>query len=346
MGDRIFRLFATPLLGPEDGAMSGGSETPLDGGGAGYPSADGGEFADTDALDATGSDAEGGEGDGREDDVESIVAGDDDFDASLPADERLKRLSKSHNRAKRQLLKLTPWKELQRRGIDPNTALSVIQQYQALQERLQRNPRLLQQIVSGDAADDQGEPQRRGPSGLPPIEDLDPEKLPFNTETDSGKHFVREGQLLRTAVRYMGQLEQRLQQLEGGIRERDQRSSQAAEQSFRKTWVDTAKAAAKAIGDPGIRTIFMDNMTMAMSHPRARELGVKALVNHYLKQLKVAPNTQRIANNAAAARMAQNNGRLPRHMAPGASGHPTPARGGRERLADVHRRVRLGGGAG
>jgi hypothetical protein len=345
------RFIAMPYLGPEDGAMSGGADdAPFSGGAQDFESA--GEGADDAMAQDGGGDDPAGE-QGRDEDVADLLAGDDDDDdtQSLSHEDRLRKVAKTNRRLKRQLAKLLPFRDLQKQGIDVSAVLQNARQFQAFQQRVQSDPRLRKAMLAAMAGDDDGggESQsgggRQAPTrfGRPAISDFDPAKAPWDTESESGKHFVGEAQLIRSIGKYVASLEDtfeaRLRQLEGGIQSRDQREQHQQRQSYQKEWLSAADAAAKKITNPGVRTLFSDAMKLAMTNPEARQIGVQRVAAHYLKQLGVNPTQARIAAAAAQGRTAHNNGRLPRNMA-GGNGTPTPARGKAERVSDVHKRLR------
>lgn len=349
------RFIAMPLLGPEDGAMSGGADdTQFDAGAQDFGSE--GEAVDGAMADDTGGDESTGDA-GRDEDDADLLAGDDDDDSpSLSHEERLRKIAKTNRRLKRQLAKYLPFRDLRQQGIDPSTVLQNARQFQALQQRIQSDPRLRKAIAQAMGGDDDGDSgDSRQPAGgrqstrfgRPQVSDFDPTKAPWDTESESGRFFVGEAKLLRDIGKYVTSLEDtveaRLARLEGGIQSRDQREQHQQQQSFQRNWLSAVDAAAKKITNPGVRDLFTDNLKLAMSNPQAQKLGVQKVVAHYLKRLGVNPTQARIAQAAAQGRTAHNNGRLPRNMA-GGNGTPTPARGQRERLSDVHKRLRTAAG--
>lgn len=348
----LFRMFrnpvAMPLLGPEDGAAGGAA----DGADAGDPGYQPGLEADGDIDGATGDDGgdpdgadAGAGGDDDEDDVDLLAGGDDDdLDPNQPIDEKkFRKVVRELRRAKRRIAKQLPLTQ-RLRGVDVDRVIANARQYEALEQRLRSNPRLLQQLMHGAEGDDDtgGQPaSRRAPSQTDPEWLQDDDKFPFDVTTPSGKFFAQQMRSMYTAnATVQSDLRRalkRIETLEGGIQ-------QERTQQVRSKWVEGMEAAARQIKDPNLRDMFKDAVRGAFHYAQSngQRLDPNKVIGHYLKKAGVNPTTQRIAAGAARQRMAQSNQQLPRHQAGG--GVATPARSGKERLADVHKRLRQIGG--
>lgn len=336
----LFRMFrtpiATPLLAPEDGAMSGsaddgaagdGYEPGLESGADPDPAGD--EGGDPEGLDA------GAGGDGEEDDVDLIVGRDeDDDDQTKPIEERHRKTLRDKRRLQRKLAKLSPLSQ-RLKGVDLDRALANASRYEALEARLAGNRKLWRQLTEEpEGAEDEGETAPAARRGTRDEEPFDESKLPWDTETASGKYFVGMVKQQRTLQTDLQRAMKRIDQLEGGI-------TQERQAQVQTKWVEGMKAASKQIKDPKVRTMFEDAVKGAfhVAQFQRRQVDPNTVIKHYLNLAGVSPTTKAIAAGAAKQRMAQGNQQLPRHQA-GGPGASTPARSGKERPADVHRRIR------
>jgi len=202
--------------------------------------------------------------------------------------------------------------------------------------------KLLRLIDRLDNGEGDGDTRSAAPAGKTAA--VDPDDFEFSdedlsklwdTESESGKFFVKMAKKLRDTTRELKNTRGKLEQFEGG-----QRNKEVA--AVQKQWLDAIDAGAKKITDPDVRDVYSDLMKAAYKEARGRlnpaELSVKIL-----KKLKVNPTQARMVAGAQQQRMAQTNQQRPRHQAGGTGSTATPARGKRESLADVHKRLRSAG---
>ncbi|MGE3278023.1 MAG: hypothetical protein AB7O67_23170 [Vicinamibacterales bacterium] len=339
----LFRRFiATPALGPEDGAMSGGADPiDTDTGGSGEP----GDVEAFDGDGGDGDDADDHEGQGtspEDEDEELLFGGGDDQDEGRPAEERLKALSASHKKLKRRFGKFWPLaKTLKAAGVSDRDVPALIQKAQnfdALARRAGGDPQAVERLmalVRGEAVDDSTggkSTSRRG--GDQDAVEFDESTLPFDPNANANNRFfadeIKRG---RTVEARLQTALKRIEALEGGIRSEKQTRVQ-------QEWSSAMNAAAKHIPDPGLRTLFTDAVKATFQLGGAR-LKPQQVIDHYLKQAGITPGRQKVAAAAARQRLANGNQQLPRNQA--GVGAPSPARSGKERLADVHKRLRTAG---
>lgn len=357
---RNFNPFAVmprlPLYEAVDGAAGGGADA--DGGAESTEAGEAGESA-TDGDDDAGADAGDVEGrQGREttgeDDDDALLFGTDDDDAQddRPLDQQHKALKTAHNKLKRRFAKNLPIvKALREAGVkDVQDFIRKSRSFDALLERaggdVNRLIKLIQRDVEGDD-DDQGgrrdrtdkdrDGQPRGkakPNDDDSFLDTSDEDLGkmWDTSTESGKFFVRLTRMLRDTRRELKEARGRVDQLEGGIRQKD-------ETSLKKEWVDVIEAGAKKITNEGHRKAYR-NLMAAGYREGGRKFDPRALSTSIMKDLGIAPTTQRIVHGAQQQRMATTNQQRPNQQMSGRNASAAPARGKRETVADVTRRIR------
>jgi len=350
---RRFNPFAgTPapeMMQVIDGAGAAGGGADAQATGDAGEAGDGGDDATGGESDAGGDagDAEGHEGSRTEDDEDELLFGrdEDDQDDARPIEERHKALSQSHNKLKRRFGKAWPLvKALKKAGItDPDDVIQKVRSFDALLARSGGDVEKLLRLVQGSGGDDDDREPRRGADRMTKAEakDLADEfnltdeefaKL-WETNTAPGKFFMSLSRSHSTIAKSLKTALARIDQLEGGLRQKD-------EAGLRKEWVSTINVGAKKIQNPGIQRAYRNLMAAAYKEAGAKLDPVK-VSGEILKDLGVNPTTSRIVQAAQQQRMATTNGQRPKHQA-GGGGATQPARGTREHLADVHRRIRNG----
>lgn len=324
-------------------------------GAGGDPALD--DAGDSGALsEDVGDGDERGEGDADDADQaleDLLVDGDDDEKPGQTLEDTHKALKAKNRQIKRQLAKrLGTLKRVE--GLDLDQLIARARQADQFEEQLKRNPRLRRAIYGDDeeSAPARGRDAARAKTSPADDDAFDESKLPFDpNESEANRYVANLAKELHEQKRVNRQLAQRLDQVDG----RDTARTEATEKG---AWRSAIDASASHIADPGVRTVFKDAVTAAFRDRKEHGLSAQQIVAHYLKVLNVTPaqatKAQRAADGAKPAagsptsaaarqRIAERNQTLPRTVAP--SGTPTTARTGRERLADVHRRVRqqLGG---
>lgn len=341
------RFIVTPYFHPEDGAMAGGADDQGDTG------ADAVDASNVEATDGDGDagddagDADGHDGSQHEDDEERLLFGEDsdDQDDARPIEDRHKRLSAAHNKLKRRFGKAWPTvKALKDAGItNIPDVVARARNFDALLERVGGDTARLTRLIEGlnNQADDGARDTRTAARGAKDTTD-EVEQLTdaqyaelWDTTTPAGKHFVAQDRLVRSLRSELKTTQSRLDKLEGGI-------SQDKQASVRQAWLNPMTAAAAKIKDPDVRDVFTDLVKSAFNAARAagKNVDPNTVISHYLKKLKVAPGEARIAAAAGQQRMAQANSTRPQHKPNGGAGHIQPARGKKESVADVNRRIR------
>lgn len=339
------------LQAPADGAAGGGAddagEDAGDTGKAGEDDATSGEGADGDHAD----DDEGHTGSQTdEDDDDALVFGRDDEDDedARPLEERHKRLSTAHNKLKRRFGKNLPLiKALRQAGItDANDVVQKVRSFDALLERAGGDAnkllRLITQQGSGEDSDARGtgrtdrmtKAEARELADEFDLSDEDFAKL-WETNNDAGKFFMKLSRSHSSTSKQLKEALARLDQLEGGIKQKDT-------QAVADKWLGVIKAGATKIKDEDTRDVYSDLMKAAYRQQAAegRRFDPDAVSAKILKKLKVNPTTARIVQSAQQQRMATNNGHRPKHQAGGHSSTAAPAKAKKESLVDVHRRLR------
>lgn len=349
------RFIDTPFFGPEDGAMAGGadpSDTGADGGselstvGAPDGEGDGGdETADADGQGASPA---------AEDDDEALLFGDgqgEDGDDARPLEERHKRLSQAHNKLKRRFSKSLPLiKLLKEHDLTPGALVDILSKarnFEALEQRVGGDAGRIMRLIEGLHGDDSGAADPRGRATTKrtredevEIPAIDEATLPWNRETDSGKYFVKQAHTIRDLQVKNGELQRRLDRLEQGVTGLDAGLKAERETQLRTTWGQAITDAANKIKVPGIRTAFKDLCVAAFKETQGR-VPVQKIIAHNLKNLGLAQTTEgRIAAGAAQMRLANGNANRPKHHPVSGAGLPAPARGKREFLSDVSKRIR------
>lgn len=309
---------ASPAPGAADGGADAGD---LDGG------TDDGADLGTNADDANAADA---------DDLESLLVEDEDEDQpgqTRTAEDRIKALNAKNRKLRRRLAKHSG--TLQRlNGVDLDDLVTRARSYDALQQSAASNPRLRALLNGGDADDaDDRAPGRRSPARRDDDPDFDEKTLPFDPNAnEANRYFANLARQNHDMQRTLKQLTRRLD----GVQQQD---TQRSEASQRREWGTVVKEAGAQITHAGQRKLFQDAVVGAFNNPNVRaKYTPQQIVSYYLKELGVQPRQAARANAAAAQRVAVKNQSLPRHPAQG--GSPASARNPRERLADVHRRIR------
>lgn len=317
------------------------------------PSSDDAHFADgdgTDGLDAGDGAARAGADDPDDEEFEDA----EDQGTDTPAEERIKKLASALKKAKRKLgttrAERQRMKELKDRGVNLDDLYADSREYRRLMTEVQRNPKL-RALLSGSDTDD-AEPTRPQPSRRAANDtddftfDESPEALGFDPKESKANQVLANG--LKRVALLEHTLEKQLARLQpdklvARVDRLDQRFEQQTATAIKTEWTTATNAAAEQIKDPGLRTVFKDLMLFA----REREGGKRRasdIVNHYLKQIGVAPAQASRASAAAAAtqrnRVAHQVTQLPRPN--GSNATPAPARKTRETVADVNRRLRNG----
>ena len=339
------RFIATPLLAPEDGAMAGGADPGAEGtADAGF---DGGDGNDADGFDDGASDGDGTQARGDDDEDLDLIAGpeEDDDAVGRPAEERLRNVLKKFRKARRQLAKFKPLAD-RLKGVDVDEVLQGHRQFLTLRERLATNKRLQRLLIedgADGAADDQSDdaPAGRGADRGRAVEEFDESTLPFDPNASpSNRYFAdffkRHHATAREQERMVRTLSKRIEQLEGGLQQRDQRV-------ISERWQNELNAALSQIKGPdrvmvkNQQTVLKDLVTAAF---RLAPKGTdpKKVIAHYSGLLGIKPTQGQLSAAQAKQRAAIRNASLPRTG--GGAGVPTPARGKKESIADVTRRIR------
>lgn len=334
---KLFQQFTnTPVLFAAADAGSGGGgaeDDPVDTGDT-VEATEGEGDAGDDAGDADGQGAQ------DEDDDESLIFGKDDdpaTDTSRTADERLAALAKAHNKLKRRFGKSWPiLKTLKAEGITERELSSLFVKA--------RNFDALADSVGGDlgkltralAQDDDPKPKGKGKAAADEDDedDFDEGKLPWKIENAADKYFARMARDLHESRKTSKALASRIASLEGGLQQ--DRTLQV-----QTRWTSARDAAAQHIKNPKQRVMFNDLVNAgfqhAMQNPR-KGIQPEHVISHYLKLLEVNPVQAKIAQGAAAQRIAQANATRPKYQA---GGSPAGARATKDKtLSDVHRRIR------
>lgn len=331
------------LYAPADGAAGGGAD---DAGDAG----DTGNGADDDAAgDDADGEADGDEGQDRsqaDDDDDALVFGtDQDDEDDRPLEERHKRLSTAHNKLKRRFGKNLPTlKALKAAGItDANDAIQKVRSFDALLERadgdVNKLLRLLQQQEPGGTRDTGRDDRMTKAEAKELADEFDLSDDEFQklwqTDTDAGKFFMKLSRSHSSTSKLLKAAMARLDQLEGGIKQKDT-------QAVQNTWLGVIKAGAAKIKDEDTRDVYSDLMKAAYRESTAmgRRFNPEEVSTKILRKLKVNPQTARIVQGAQQQRMANNNANRPKHQAGGHGSTAAPAKGKKESLIDVHRRLR------
>lgn len=303
--------------------------------------------AGADEGDAVQGDADRTDAD--DDDDEEFDEGEADADPRETVKKLRNALRKSKtklgkSRADRQLLK-----ELRDRGFSAQDLYADSREYRRLMETANRNPRL-RALLNGSDVDDDAQSGRGSGRRAEADEEFrfddSEEALGFAKDASPANKAIAAG--LRRAALAEFQLAKLVKQLGGDptqlvsqVRNLDQGIRTQSAAQLNQEWSGAIKAASEHIKDTGVRAMFQDAMLAA----KGREGGKRPaafFVQHYLKLLKVSPATAAKANTAAAAargRIASNVAGLQRQDA-GTRGTPAPAKNAREKLSDVHKRLR------
>lgn len=344
------RFIHMPLSDPDDGGMADGADS--DAGDSG--SDDGTDAADADAGEATdgdgadgdhADDADGRRGSQTDDDDEelnALLGDDEDQDDARPLEERHKALRKSHNKLRKRFGKAWPLVQtLRKQNItDVNDVVVGSRNWNALLERVggDRNKlnRLLDSLDGKDLDTGGGkQPTGKGTAAGETDDEFDEKQFDklWDTSTETGKFFVKLARTNHDQGKTIKALKDRLDRVDSGIQ-------QDKDTQVRSSWLGVMNAAAAKIKDPDTKSVYEDLMKSAFHIARSqnRQLDPADLSRKVLKRLKVEPTTQRIADAAAKQRMAQTNNGRPKHIAGG--GQPNPAKGKKETVEEVNRRIR------
>ena len=334
------------LHAPADGAASGGADA------AGADAGETGEAGD-DAVDGDGDAGDAGDSEGHSDpqtdeDDESLLFGsdEDDQDDARSIEERHKRLSQAHNKLKRRFGKnLGLVKALKKEGItDPDEVLQKVRSFDALLERAGGDVNKLVRLLAAGGDEPAG---KTGGDRMTKAEakeladefDLSDEEFAklWETNNDAGKFFMKLSRSHSGTARQLKEALARLDRLEGGIKQKDS-------QAVADKWLGVIKAGASKIQDKDLADVYSDLMKAAYREQAAagRVFNPDEVSTRILKKLKVNPTTSRIVQGAQQQRMANNNTLRPKHQA-GGGGNASPARGKKESLHDVHKRLRAVG---
>jgi hypothetical protein len=331
---------------------SGGAEEAT--GAAGDEFAEDAHLADGDGAD-TGQDGADGDDPARaaagDDDDEDI---DTDEDPNADPRETAKKLKNALKRVKNKLHKTSAdrqlLKQLRDRGYRLEDLYADSRQLRTLMGEAQRNPRL-KALIHGNGGDDDAQPRGRGADRRSePTEDdfqfdESPEALGFDPKESKANRVLADG--LKRVARLEHQLEKTLRDLNPReLRTRvdtiDRSLRYQSQTQLDNEWNTAYAAAVQHIKDPDLKRAFGDLM-LAAKREQGGKQPARTFVNHYLKLLKVNPTQAARANSAVAAsrnRVADRVAQLPRQNHGANNSTPAPARTGKERLADVHKRIR------
>lgn len=338
------------LQAPADGAGTGGANAD-----SGAESADASNGTDDDSDDGErdagdAGDAEGHDGRSQDDDEddEDLLYGkdEDEDDDGRTIEERHKALSRAHNKLKRRLGKRLPTiQALKAAGIKDASELSDLfsksRSFDALLERAGGDPNRLLKLVLREQGEDDDSSRRTPGEKMTKAEakeiadefnlsDEAFDKL-WDTSTESGKFFKKLAQSHGATHKQLKDALARLDRLEGGIRQKD-------ESTLRSNWVSVIDAGAKKISSEGLRRAYSNLMKAGFQADKS--LNPAKLSQQVMNDLGINPTTQKIVQGAQQQRMAQTNQRRPQHQPGGANTTAAPARGKRETVADVSRRIR------
>jgi hypothetical protein len=333
-----------PLLDAMDAGSGGGDGDPGDGG-AGDPPADG--AADDDAGENAGDDDRAARGSSDDDEDE-----DDDEDLRDDAEvtqERFKRVTAKLRKLSRRDRRFTPTrarlKELQDAGISLDDLMTSHRNFHALDAQIRRNPKL-RALVHGDGTDEPAETGRRA-SRQASDEEFDESTLPFDPNaSEANRYFANLARKNHEQEKTLRQLTERLNKAEG-------RDTQRTEREESREWKTVLDGALARIKQTSLKSTLSDAVVAAFQRRSQHGKSATQVVNHYITQLekdgllsaqeakdaKAANKTGQPTSRAAMQqRIAENNRNLPRTVAP--QGQPTAARQGKDRLLDVHKRLR------
>lgn len=350
----MFRLwkvayFATgfaPLMDAPDAGGAGGDADPDGQGDGSQPPDDGADLGDG-SQHASGDPAHAGDDDEDDDDEDEFA------DDEVPTPERWKKVTSKLRKQNRRVKKLQPvaqrHRELKEQGLTLDDLLVKARNYDSLDATIRGNKKLARAIYGGDAEDEPttGRQSRNAPAV---DEEFDESKLPFDPNAnEANRYFANMAKQNFELQRELKKLAERQNQMDGRDTQRTVREEQGQ-------WKTTIDATLKHIKDDGIRTVLSDALVAAFHARKSHGKTPQQVVDHYLKVLKVNPQEAAKAGAAAAAaagnkpgatgrqatqqRIAEGNRTLPRTVAP--TGTPAPARTGKERLSDVHKRLRSG----
>jgi hypothetical protein len=277
----------------------------------------------------------------EDDPFEPVVAtadqGDEDDRDPILAHPRVKALRKENRKLLRRFQKLQPLAaRVKDRNLDE--VFYQAESFQRLARAAESNPRLAA-LLSGqpDVAD--GPPRPTSSPQSFSIDDLDPDKVPFNTDDAVGRflldQFRRYGETIQT-------LQQRIDEAFGKASSVESVLTNQAERAARTNWKTKVEAAADELPS-GVRRMFMDAVHGAYQEARSRRLNLtpEKVIAHYLNDFKtdktISAAQATRATAAAAQRMADANKHLPRQVA---GGVPSSVRPRGETVQDVNRRMR------
>jgi hypothetical protein len=320
------------------------------GGGSSDPSGSG----DASTASNGSADQDGGDDAGAGDDSATRATGDADPDQELealldddggddlrPVEERLQAILPAHKRVKRELRKLMPIKrQLKEAGItNLGDAISKAQYFDRIQQMADEDPRGLARLLGIDVTPSSATPAR---GASPRVTEnaaggggdlIDVSKLPFDINNGDPVN-----QFMGMIIGKLNETHRELTALKGDHSNLRTSARERAEREHRSSWKSAVDAAAAKIPDAGVRTVFQDAMALARNEPRARQMGVQKLIDHYLTKLGVGGQAKQRANDAARQRIAQNTSQLPRQHA--GTGTPASARGNsRKTFASIREKL-------
>lgn len=263
------------------------------------------------------------------------------------ADPKYKALSKRARKLERSLKKHLPTVHaLKELGLDVRTLAERHRLLSNIEAAAERDPRIRAALLGVDEPSQTDRDTRRIDNGRRAQPDDDVE-YPFDTKDGPGRFVAELDKRVRTNGR---EVLDRLDRLERSIGERVQRIEGNLTATQRSTamrdWRTASEAAAAQL-EPAVRPIFLDVMHAAARGYVAgdHQKSVAAVVQHYLKGLKVSKGQQDRATSAAQQRTADANNNLPRRPT-AANGRPaSPQSKAVPRLSEFNRQLQQRFGA-
>jgi hypothetical protein len=311
--------------------------------------------ADFDAADGDVTDTTGVRADAENDDDEEF---DTEDEQGKPLEERFKKLTNALRKAKRKLGSTRAerqfLKELKDRGISAQDLYADSREYRRFLSQAEKNPRL-RALISGGGDEDEAASRGRTSERRPAAEATN---FQFDESADALGFDPKESkanQVLAGGLREIAQLKHQLttilshlgdpKELASRVKNIDTTMRTQSQRSIDNEWNTAYSAAAKHITDPDLKAAFGD-LVLAAKERHGGSKPAQFFIDHYLKKLKVNPS-QAARASAAAGQRARTAERVTQLTRPtGQNGTPAPARTGKERLSEVHKRIRNLNGTG